>query len=165
MRMWIALLLFGAAFFLALGISLPIVEFQKLYFFKDAPSLVELFAGLWSEGSVIIALAVLLFSLVLPLLKLAIVFVTALAPETAIARSNAIGWAGVLSKWSMMDVLLVALVIFAAKSSGIADAFAQPGLWFYAASALCGATAAALIKKENGKAGAELGRQSASGVE
>ena len=146
-RMWIAILLFAAAFCLALGISLPIVEFHKLYFFKDAPSLIDLFLGLWNEGSIFIALAVLLFSVLFPGLKLAIVFITALAPETAIARSNAIGWAGVLSKWSMMDVLLVALVIFAAKSSGLADAFTKPGLWFYAASAIAGAAAAALIKR------------------
>ena len=36
----------------------------------------------------------------------------------------------------MMDVMLVALVIVAAKTSGVADAFTQPGLWFYAGSAL-----------------------------
>jgi len=42
----------------------------------------------------------------------------------------------VLSKWSMMDVLLVAIVIFATKSSGLAQAFTQPGLWFYAGSSL-----------------------------
>lgn len=41
-----------------------------------------------------------------------------------------------LSKWSMMDVLLVAIVIFAAKTSGLAEAFTQPGLWFYAASSM-----------------------------
>jgi paraquat-inducible protein A len=42
----------------------------------------------------------------------------------------------VLGKWSMMDVMLVAIVIVAAKTSGMASAFTQPGLWFYAASAI-----------------------------
>ena len=41
-----------------------------------------------------------------------------------------------LTKWSMMDVLLVAIVIFATKTSGLAQAFTQPGLWFYAGSSL-----------------------------
>ncbi len=36
----------------------------------------------------------------------------------------------------MLDVVLVALVIFAAKTSGLATAFTQPGLWFFAASAV-----------------------------
>ena len=35
-----------------------------------------------------------------------------------------------------MDVLIVALVIVAAKTGGIATALTQPGLWFYLASAL-----------------------------
>ena len=33
-------------------------------------------------------------------------------------------------------IVLVALVIVAAKTSGMASAFTQPGLWFYAASAI-----------------------------
>jgi paraquat-inducible protein A len=36
----------------------------------------------------------------------------------------------------MMDVLLVAIVVFAAKTSGLANAFSQPGLWFFALSAI-----------------------------
>lgn len=149
MRLFIAFLLFVAAFCFALGITLPIVHFQKLYFFNDAPSLIVLFTGLWSEGSWIVALAVLIFSIIFPLLKLGIVFVTAIAPVAEFAHSPITRWAGVLSKWSMMDVLLVALVIFAAKSSGLADAFAQPGLWFYATSAITGAVAAGLLKRES----------------
>ncbi len=147
MRVLIAFLLLAAAVCFGLGIALPIVHFQKLYFFTDTPSLISLFIGLWQEGSYVIALAILLFSILFPLTKLSIVFISAIAPDAELAHSPVTQWAGVLSKWSMMDVLLVALVIFAAKSSGFADAVAQPGLWFYAASAICGATAAGLLKR------------------
>ena len=41
----------------------------------------------------------------------------------------------------MLDVLLVALVIFAAKTSGLAAAITQPGLWFFAASTVLAAVA------------------------
>ncbi|MEE9313425.1 MAG: paraquat-inducible protein A [Rhizobiaceae bacterium] len=146
MRILIALLLVTAAVCFGLGITLPIVHFQKLYFFNDSPSLINLFYGLWNEGAWIIAIAIFIFSILFPLLKLTIVFISAIAPNTALAHSPIHKWAGLLSKWSMMDVLLVALVIFAAKSSGLADAFAQPGLWFYAASAISGAVAANLLK-------------------
>ena len=74
----------------------------------------------------------------------------AIAPKAELAHSPLIRWAGVLSKWSMMDVLLVALVITAAKTSGLAEAIVQPGLWFYAISALCGAIAAGLLKSRPG---------------
>ena len=36
----------------------------------------------------------------------------------------------------MMDVMLVAIVIAAAKTSGLATAFTEPGLWCYAGAAL-----------------------------
>ncbi|MEE9375034.1 MAG: paraquat-inducible protein A [Rhizobiaceae bacterium] len=147
MRMFIALLLLIAAICFGLGISLPIVHFQKLYFFNDTPSIISLFYGLWMKGNWLVAIAILIFSIIFPLVKLLITFISAISPTTQFSHSPIIKWAGVLSKWSMMDVLLVALVIFAAKSSGLAEAFAQPGLWFYATSAICGAIAAGLIKK------------------
>lgn len=78
-------LLVAAPFFLALGLVLPLVRFEKLWFFDETPSLLEIVASL---------------------------------------------------KWSMMDVLLVAIVIAAAKTTGLANAFTQPGLWCYAASAM-----------------------------
>ncbi len=149
MRVAIALLLLLSSFAFALGITLPIMRFEKLYFLKETPSLIRLFGGLWNDGSYIIAALVLLFSIVFPLVKLAIVFISAVAPEVLVARGPLMRHAGALSKWSMMDVLLVALVIFAAKTSGLANAFAQPGLWFYAVSAVGGAVAASLLKRQS----------------
>ena len=146
LQILIALLLFVAIFCFALGITLPVLHMQKLYFFEETPSILSLIETLWLEDSALLALAVLLFSVVFPLLKLGIVFITAVAPGAEVAHSPLIRWAGILSKWSMMDVLLVALVITAAKTSGLAEAIVQPGLWFYAISAVCGAIAAGLLK-------------------
>ncbi len=150
MRVVTALLLLLSALSFGLGITLPIVHFQKLYFFNETPSLIGLFFGLWDEGSWIIAVAVLLFSILFPLTKLSTVFVSTIAPDNRLSRSSLSRWTGILSKWSMMDVLLVALVIFAAKTSGVADAFTQPGLWFYSISAISGAAAAGILKRNAG---------------
>ena len=152
MQILIALLLFVAVFCFALGITLPVLHMQKLYFFEETPSILSLVQSLWQENSTLLAVVVLLFSVIFPLLKLGIVFITAIAPKAELAHSPLIRWAGVLSKWSMMDVLLVALVITAAKTSGLAEAIVQPGLWFYAISALCGAIAAGLLKSRPGSA-------------
>ncbi len=148
MRIITALLLLLSAICFGMGISLPIAQFKRLYFFEETPSLLSLFAGLWGEGQVLIALAVLLFSIVFPIVKLTVTFLAALAPDAALSNHPLAKFAPMLAKWSMMDVLLVALVIFAAKSSGLASAIAQPGLWFYASSAISGAVAAGLLKRE-----------------
>ncbi|MFD0915257.1 paraquat-inducible protein A [Pseudahrensia aquimaris] len=153
MRTLIALLLLFAAIGFGIGISLPIVRFERLFFFEDTPSLIDLVIGLSAQGSWLIALAVLLFSIIFPIVKLSITYLTAFAPEafTETTHTSLARWAPALAKWSMMDVLLVALVIFAAKTSGLATAFTQPGLWFYAASSICGAVAANLLKRQETK--------------
>ena len=60
-------------------------------------------------------------------------------------------WLSYLAKWSMMDVLLVALVIFGAKTSGIATAIAQPGIWFYAAAAILSVVGAELLRMRSSR--------------
>ena len=122
------LLLLSAIFF-GLGISLPLIKFEKLYFFSETPSLIGIVGGLWSDGSALLAMIIVLFSLLFPVLKMAVAFRSSMRDEGLPV------WAGMLSKWSMMDVLLVALVIFGAKTSGLASAITQPGIWFYALSA------------------------------
>ena len=88
-----------------------------------------------------------MFSLVFPCLKLGLLHVAAYGGEQRRARIPA--WFRALSNWSMLDVVLVALVIFAAKTSGLATAFTKPGLWFFAASAVLTATASALAKQRS----------------
>ena len=139
LRPLVPLLLLAAAFSLALGLTLPIVRFEKLYFLSETPSLVTLLVSLWEDGDLALAATVFAFSIVFPVLKLAITF------QAAFGAGWLPSWTGVLAKWSMMDVLLVALVVTAAKTSGFATAMAQPGLWFYAASAVTGAVAASLL--------------------
>ena len=104
---WIVpLFLVASAFCLALGLVLPLVRFEKLYFFSETPSLIG-------------------------------IAVEATAPSAGGRQDRAVArLLPILGKWSMMDVMLVALVIVAAKTSGMATAFTQPGLWFYAASAV-----------------------------
>ena len=130
------ILLLAAAISFGLGISLPLIRLERLYFFTETPSLLGLVAGLWVGGDAALAAVVAAFSLVFPVVKMATVF------EAAFGSGRFPAWAGVLSKWSMMDVLLVAIVIFGAKTSGFATAVSQPGIWFYAASTLLTALAA-----------------------
>jgi paraquat-inducible protein A len=126
-----------SALFLAFGLVLPLVRFEKLYFFDETPSLIDIVVSLWQQGSGGLAVLVGLFSIVFPVIKLFGIALEATAPTQSGSRENLIArLLPILGKWSMMDVMLVALVIVAAKTSGMASAFTQPGLWFYAASAI-----------------------------
>jgi paraquat-inducible protein A len=143
MRILLALLLVTATFSFALGATLPLLTVSRLWLLDDEPSLVEIVSSLWVSGEWLLAAIIGLFSLLLPASKLAYLHVVALGGgSSAIHRAM-----GVIARWSMLDVLLVAIVIFAAKTSGLASATTRPGLWFFAASAILTATASVISRR------------------
>lgn len=116
------------------GITLPVMQFDRFYFFSDQPSILALVAGLWKDGDSALAILVFMLSVAFPLLKTKLLCLQeffGFLPRGFLDRALPH-----LSKWSMVDVMLVAIAIFAAKSSGLASISALPGLWFYACSAL-----------------------------
>lgn len=137
-------LLFTATLCFGLGLVLPIAVFESFLVFTEEPSLVDILSELWREGDWLIALVVALFSVAFPAAKLIVLHLAAYAPE----RLHWVERVGVLSKWSMADVLIVALAIFAAKTSGLAEAATQAGIWFYAAATLLSAVAAVILTRE-----------------
>jgi len=135
MRLLLPLLLVLAPLLFALGVTLPLVTFEKLVFFEENPSLLGIIGALIDNGDYALAMLVGLLSLVFPLAKM-----VAVAAEALDDPSGAAGWSArlvpFLSKWSMMDVMLVAIVITAAKTSGLANASTEAGLWCYAGATL-----------------------------
>ena len=145
MRFLLPAVLFGATFSFALGITLPLVRVERFLLLSDEPSLIAMVAGLWRSGDWLVAALILAFSIVFPAMKLYLLHAAAFAQSDDDRRLPA--WFQALSNWSMLDVVLVALVIFAAKTSGLATAFTQPGLWFFAGSVALTVAAAALVKR------------------
>ncbi|UVC07300.1 paraquat-inducible protein A [Rhizobium sp. TH2] len=135
MRIVLPVLFVLAPFLFAFGITLPLMTFEKLFFFEENPSLTGIIWSLYDNGDYALALVVALFSIAFPFAKM-----VAITAEALAAPGEASGWFAkfvpFLTKWSMMDVMLVAIVIAAAKTSGLANAFTEAGLWCYAGSAL-----------------------------
>ena len=124
------ILLLVSAVSFGLGISLPLVRFEKFWLFAETPSLIEVITDLYNSSEFLLAIAVCAFSILFPIIKMAATF------QSAFNGKKPHGWTSALSKWSMMDVLLVAILILAAKTTGLAQAFSQPGLWFYGLSSI-----------------------------
>jgi paraquat-inducible protein A len=145
-RSILPLLLLGASFSFALGITLPLLQIDRLYFFIETPSLVQITTALWTNGDIAIAIITALFSLIFPLAKLAVLHVAAF--PSGEGQTTLPSWFSAIARWSMLDVLVVALVIFAAKTSGLASAAARPGLWFFALSVVLTALASAAVARK-----------------
>lgn len=142
----ITLLTLLAALCLPLGWVLPLLELERLFFFTDTPSLIDLVYGLAGQGDWGLAAIIITVSFIFPVAKLVAISLVLALPEHAVETTARLGrWLATFSKWSMIDVVLVALAIFAAKTSGLATAISQPGIWFFAISTIASSIAAGLI--------------------
>jgi paraquat-inducible protein A len=112
-------------------------------FFTETPSLKTIIMGLWEQGETVLALIIIAFSVLLPAAKILLLHIAVYRGK----KSRSLALLSVASKWSMMDVLLVALVIFSAKTSGLATASAMPGIWFYATATLASVLASIMVRK------------------
>ncbi len=131
-----ALMLLAASISFALGMTLPIMEVDRLFVFSKTPSLAEIISSLWTSGDYGLAAIVGAFSIGFPLAKLGAIHLAFLAGPGEAGGYAVPKWMHALANWSMLDVVLAALVVFAAKTSGLASAVSKPGLWFFALSAI-----------------------------
>lgn len=122
---------------LGLGIFLPVVEVSNLAIFASRFSIAEAAWELIMDRQYLLGFVVIVFSVVFPLGKiLAAAALWQRYKNTGTAPGKWIGWLEFFGRWSCADVLLVAMAIVVAKTSGIANARMEIGMWFFAASIL-----------------------------
>jgi paraquat-inducible protein A len=128
-------LLIVCILFLGLGLWLPVMETRQLWVFKTEYSLLQTVQALLDEGEFELAALVFLFSIVTPVLKCA----GLIALHLRRRGSGVTGFARFVSgigRWSLTDVLVVAILIVVWSSAGALGAASLPGLWFFALSAI-----------------------------
>lgn len=143
------IIIIAAVACLVLGLTLPVVRLSYLYFWSDTYSLVEIVSRLLAENELFLAAVIFLFSIIFPALKLVYLLVAFSLGSAAGSGHGRVhqkmSWLG---KWSMLDVLVLALVVFYAKSSQLADAVALPGVYLFTASVVLTMLAYALVEAQ-----------------
>jgi paraquat-inducible protein A len=134
-RFLLSFAIIGAAVCLALGISLPIIKLTKFLFWTSEYSLISTVSVLIRDGQTFLGLIVLVFSIIFPIVKLLYLLLVSTLPAEELRRHarrlKAIEWIG---KWSMHDVLVLALTIFFLKSQGVYDAASLPAVYYFTAA-------------------------------
>ena len=134
-RFLLSLAIVAASVCLALGVSLPIIKLTKYVFWTAEHSLMTTVWILIRENQLFLGFTVLVFSIVFPVLKLFYLVLVSTLPADEIKRHGfrlrALEWLG---KWSMHDVLVMALMIFFIKSQGVYDATSLTGVYFFTAA-------------------------------
>ena len=131
-RFLLSLAIIGASISLALGITMPSIKLTKFYFFSTEYSLITTVLSLINRNQIFLGSLVFVFSILLPVFKiLYLIMLTTMTPEaleSQYGRLRTLEWLG---KWSMHDVLVLALMIFFIKSQGIYDATSLSGVYFF----------------------------------
>jgi paraquat-inducible protein A len=156
-RFFLSLTILTASVCLALGITMPILKLTKFGLWTTEHSLLSTVGVLLHDGQTFLGLIVLVFSILLPVTKLLYLLLVSTLPPAEIVRHQtrlrALEWLG---KWSMHDVLVLALTIFFIKSQGVYDASSLNGVYFFTAAVVLMILAYAWIRTDGMAAAPEL---------
>lgn len=127
--------------------SLPIVGMVTLSF--DTKSILGTIEKLFMQENYIIALLVLSFSIIIPLIKTIIILLYGFLKESGLGKSIIV-LIDKLGKWSMADVFIVALlVVFFSTKQDIHSALkVESGLYFFLGYVLLSMIGSSLIGKK-----------------
>jgi paraquat-inducible protein A len=141
------MVLMTAAMCFAAGLILPIVELRRFFVFDDGYSILSLVATLWGAGEWLLAAIVAAFAILFPALKLLLLgAILARLPDVP-DKSRMVDLIDIIGKWSMLDVLVVAVLIVAVKVSGIGTAATQPGLYLFVAAVMLSIAGNRLVRR------------------
>jgi uncharacterized paraquat-inducible protein A len=130
--------------------SLPIVGMVTLSF--DTKSIIGTIEKLFIQQNYIIAILVLSFSVIIPLVKTIVILLYGFLKESGLGN-NIISLIDKLGKWSMADVFIVAfLVVFFSTKQDIHSALkVESGLYFFLGYVLLSMIGSSLIGKKSNK--------------
>ncbi len=128
----------GATGSFILGITMPVISFTTAYVWTSDHSILSIIYALYESGELFLFVILLVTSVVFPLLKLFYLNVFAIRPQMLRGRRSRryISAMEFLGRYSMTDVMVLALIIFYMNSSGYTQATVLPGAYYFAASAL-----------------------------
>jgi paraquat-inducible protein A len=145
----VPVLLVTALVCLVAGLTLPIMEVSNFWVFRGAYSIVDGIVVLIEQGDIFIAAVVAIFSVLLPTAKiLGLLALWRRVDQGRHLSSRLPALLEAIGKWSMLDVFVVALMVFAAKASMLADANVAPAVIPFVASIVLTIYCSRSIKSE-----------------
>lgn len=129
---------------------------KQWFVFENTFSLISGLTQFLDVKQYALFIIVTVFSLVLPLAKMLVLFlVTNLSLKANSAKDNIIHGLSLIGKWSMMDVFIVAILVVVGKFRGIAEVEIHVGLYAFATSVILIHIATCLIQTADKPSGAK----------
>ena len=109
----------------------PLFTMTQLWLFDDRVSMLSVVATLFDSANYLLLLLVASASMLLPLVKALLILLKALPQWQYKLSSRAHELIKLLSRWAMLDIWVVALMIVVIKLSAWADAQVEWGLYLH----------------------------------
>ena len=136
---------------------MPVMTVRTLLVFYDEVSIVEGALRMVESGDYLLFAIILVFTIVFPLCKLILAFLVwrrlDSTPDSGLRI--ALSRVEIFSKWSMLDVFVVALVVVIVKISLVSDVTIHAGLYIFCAAVMLSMFAVWRISHLAHKASAE----------
>lgn len=120
-----------SATLLAVGLSQQLLYTEKM-FWRNSYSVWGGILNLWDRQEYALADIIFFFSIVFPIVKLLALAIIWFMKLSNAWRKRLLYWLGVLGKWSMLDVFIVAILIVLVKLGPLAKVEARSGVYFFA---------------------------------
>ena len=131
------LLLTVAGLLLTIGLVSPIITFKKFIFIENTFSILTACWNLLKQGQIFLFVLISLFSIILPIFKLSLLFKLTLAKQAVNSNTKKLlEWIHRFARWSMLDVFVVAILVVVVKLGAIGDVEKHAGLYAYAGAAI-----------------------------
>jgi paraquat-inducible protein A len=117
-----------ATVFFALGVMLPAIRFTTIFVWTNQHSVATIIWALWKNEEFFLCIVIFTFSIVFPFMKLFYLLTLVTSPDMpAEFRNKSISAMEWLGRYSMTDVMVLALMIFYINASGYTEATVLPG--------------------------------------
>ena len=113
--------------------SLPLLYSQKI-FWRNTYSVWTGVVALWEQHEFFLAGILFFFSIVFPIAKLLCLSVVWMKKLPGENRARLLQWLGLLGKWSMLDVFIVAILIVVVKIGPLVKVEPRVGVYVFAAA-------------------------------
>jgi len=134
-----------AAGTLAAGLAMPAVRVTRLRLVDETLSVLSGIGDLWQGGSWPLAIVIALFSVAFPIAKLVLAAWQWFAPHTRRGVLQAL--AAGAGKWSMLDVLVVAIVVASMQGGFLVRLRPEIGIYLFGTSTLIATALTRLIER------------------
>jgi len=132
---------------LCIGLSLPLITIEKMWFWSNEYSVFSGIVGLYRDEQYLLSGVLLVFSILFPSFKLAVLWVLWSFRMSAGRRRAWLERLATLGKWSMLDVFVVAILVVAAKLDVIADVQPRAGVYVFGLAVLLSMFTTALVER------------------